>query len=140
VHVEDTAGRPPRRAHAEDAGFDIFQVGDHVGAEPSALICLAAAAVATERIRLGTLVLNNGLHHPVPLAQEVATLDQLSNGRLEVGLGAGHSFTEYAAMVNPSTHQRNARSDWPSRSRSSARCSTVPRCHAAAPTTASTRP
>jgi probable F420-dependent oxidoreductase len=86
---------------AEDAGFDIFQVGDHVGAEPSALVCLTAAAVTTERIRLGTLVLNNDLHHPVTLAQEVATLDQLSNGRLEVGLGAGHSFTEYAAMGQP---------------------------------------
>ena len=86
---------------AEDAGFDIFQVGDHVGAEPSALVCLAAAAVTTERIRLGTLVLNNDLHHPVPLAQEVATLDQLSSGRVELGLGAGHSFTEYAAMGQP---------------------------------------
>ena len=86
---------------AEEAGFDIFQVGDHVGAEPSALVCLAAAAVTTERIRLGTLVLNNDLHHPVQLAQEVATLDQLSSGRVEVGLGAGHSFTEYAAMGQP---------------------------------------
>jgi probable F420-dependent oxidoreductase len=86
---------------AEDAGFDVFQVGDHVGAEPSALVCLAAAAVTTERIRLGTLVLNNDLHHPVSLAQEVATLDQLSGGRVEVGLGAGHSFTEYAAMGQP---------------------------------------
>ncbi len=86
---------------AEDAGFDVFQVGDHVGAEPSALVCLAGAAVTTERIRLGTLVLNNDLHHPVTLAQELATLDQLSGGRLEVGLGAGHSFTEYAAMGQP---------------------------------------
>jgi len=83
---------------AEDAGFDVFQLGDHVGAEPSTLVCLAAAAVATERIRLGTLVLNNDLHHPVPLAQAVATLDHVSGGRMEVGLGAGHSFTEYAAM------------------------------------------
>jgi probable F420-dependent oxidoreductase len=83
---------------AESAGFDIFQVGDHVGAEPSALLSLAAAALTTERIRLGTLVLNNDFHHPVPLAQELATLDHLSGGRLEVGLGAGHSFTEYAAM------------------------------------------
>ncbi len=86
---------------AEDAGFDIFQVGDHVGPNHPRSVCLAAAAVATERIRLGTLVLNNDLHHPVPLAQEVATLDQLSSGRLEVGLGAGHSFTEYAAMGQP---------------------------------------
>jgi len=83
---------------AEDAGFDIFQVGDHVGAEPSPLLALAAAAEATDRIRLGTLVLNNDLRHPVTLAQEVATLDHQSGGRLEVGMGAGHSFTEYAAM------------------------------------------
>jgi probable F420-dependent oxidoreductase len=82
---------------AEDAGFDVFQVGDHVGAEPTALLSLAAAALATERIRVGTLVLNNDFHHPVTLAQELATLDHLSGGRLEVGLGAGHSFTEYAA-------------------------------------------
>ena len=86
---------------AEEAGFDTFQVGDHVGAEPSALVCLGAAAVTTERIRLGTLVINNDLHHPVPLAQEVATLDQVSGGRVEVGLGAGHSFTEYTAMGQP---------------------------------------
>ena len=59
---------------------------------------LAAAALRTTRIRLGTLVLNNDLHHPVTLAQELATLDRLSGGRLEVGLGAGHSFTEYTAM------------------------------------------
>jgi probable F420-dependent oxidoreductase len=83
---------------AEDAGFDIFQVGDHVGRESSALVTLTAAAAGTTRIRLGTLVLNNDLHHPVTLAQELATLDRLSGGRLEVGLGAGHSFTEYAAM------------------------------------------
>jgi probable F420-dependent oxidoreductase len=89
-------GRAARAA--EDAGFDVFQVGDHVGAEPSALLSLAAAALATERIRVGTLVLNNDFHHPVTLAQELSTLDRLSGGRLEVGLGAGHSFTEYAAM------------------------------------------
>jgi probable F420-dependent oxidoreductase len=88
-----------RRARvAEDAGFDVFQVGDHVGAVPSALLSLAAAAQATGRIRLGTLVLNNDLHHPVTLAQELATLDHLSAGRLEIGIGAGHSFTEYAAL------------------------------------------
>ena len=43
-------------------------------------------------------MLNNDLHHPVTLAQELATLDRLSGGRLEVGLGAGHSFTESAAI------------------------------------------
>ncbi len=83
---------------AEEAGFDVFQVGDHVGVEPSPLVMLTAVAGATERLRLGTLVLNNDLRHPVTLAQELATLDQVSGGRLEVGIGAGHSFTEYRAM------------------------------------------
>jgi probable F420-dependent oxidoreductase len=83
---------------AEDAGFDVFQVGDHVGREPSPLVTLAAVAGVTHQLRLGTLVLNNDLRHPVTLAQELATLDQVSGGRLEVGIGAGHSFTEYRAM------------------------------------------
>ncbi len=87
-----------RARQAEEAGFDIFQVGDHVGTEPSALLSLSAVALATDRIRLGTLVLNNDFHHPVTVAQELATLDHLSAGRLEVGIGAGHSFTEYAAL------------------------------------------
>jgi probable F420-dependent oxidoreductase len=83
---------------AEAAGFDTFQVSDHVGTQLSPFVALAAASAATTAIRLGTLVLNNDLHHPVVVAQEAATLDRLSGGRLELGLGAGHSFTEYAAM------------------------------------------
>lgn len=95
----DQALEDARRA--EEADFDIFQVGDHVGAEPSPMVMLAAVAGVTQRMRLGTLVLNNDLRHPVLLAQELATLDQLSGGRLEVGLGAGHSFTEYRALGLP---------------------------------------
>lgn len=88
-----------RRAEAAD--FDIFQVGDHVGSWSSPLVALAAAAAVTERIRVGTLVLNNDLRHPVVLGQELSTLDHLSNGRLEVGIGAGHSFPEYSALGIP---------------------------------------
>ncbi len=83
---------------AETAGFDVFQVGDHIGSQLTPFVTLAAAAAATSTIRLGTLVLNNDLRHPVVLAQEVATLDHQSGGRVELGLGAGHSFTEYAAL------------------------------------------
>jgi probable F420-dependent oxidoreductase len=82
---------------AEVAGFHVFQLGDHLGAAVSPLVSLAAAAAVTERIDLGTLVLNNDLRHPVVLAQELATLDLASEGRLEVGIGAGHAFTEYEA-------------------------------------------
>jgi len=83
---------------AEAAGFDVFQVADHVGNQLSPFVALAAAAAATSTIRIGTLVLNNDLRHPVAVAQEAATLDRLSDGRVELGLGAGHSFTEYAAI------------------------------------------
>jgi probable F420-dependent oxidoreductase len=83
---------------AEAAGFDVFQVGDHVGTQLSPFVALAAAAAATSTIRIGTLVLNNDLRHPVAVAQEVATLDRVSDGRVELGLGAGHSFTEYSPM------------------------------------------
>jgi probable F420-dependent oxidoreductase len=69
---------------------------DHLGEHFSALAPLAAAAGWTDRIRLCPLVLNNDFHHPALLAQELASLDRLSGGRLEVGIGAGHSFTEYA--------------------------------------------
>jgi probable F420-dependent oxidoreductase len=65
------------------------------------LVALGAAACVTEHIELGTLVLNNDLRHPVVLAQEVATLDHACGGRLEVGLGAGHSFTEYRSVGLP---------------------------------------
>jgi probable F420-dependent oxidoreductase len=60
-----------------------------------------AVADVTTRIRVCPLVLNNDFHHPVLLAQELASIDHLSEGRLEVGLGAGHSFTEYAAVGMP---------------------------------------
>jgi probable F420-dependent oxidoreductase len=73
-------------------------MGDHVGAEAAVLTSLAAVAVSTSRIRLCPLVLNNDLRHPVVLAQELATLDHLSDGRLEIGVGAGHAFTEYEAI------------------------------------------
>jgi probable F420-dependent oxidoreductase len=82
---------------AEAAGFDVLCSFDHLGEHFSALAPLAAAAGWTSRIRLCPLVLNNDFHHPALLAQELASLDRLSDGRVEVGIGAGHSFTEYAA-------------------------------------------
>jgi probable F420-dependent oxidoreductase len=96
--VDDPARVLEDARRAERAGFDIFQVGDHVGTEPSPLVTLAAVAQTTQHIRVGTLVLNNDLRHPGILAQELSTLDHLSGGRLEVGLGAGHSFTEYRTL------------------------------------------
>lgn len=82
---------------AEAAGFDVLCSFDHLGEHLSALAHLVAAAGWTSRIRLCPLVLNNDLRHPALLAQELASLDRLSGGRLEVGIGAGHAFVEYAA-------------------------------------------
>ena len=62
---------------------------------------LAAIATATERIRLGTFVLNNDMRNPVQLAWEAVSLDRLSGGRFELGLGAGHTPQEYAATGHP---------------------------------------
>lgn len=82
---------------AEALGFDVLCSFDHLGEHFSALAPLAAAAGCTNRIRLCPLVLNNDFHHPVLLAQEIASLDRLSGGRVEAGIGAGHSFTEFGA-------------------------------------------
>jgi probable F420-dependent oxidoreductase len=82
---------------AEQLGFDIVLAADHVGTETAPMPALAAIAAATSTIRLGTLVLNNDMRNPVQLAWEVATIDAISNGRFELGLGAGHTPQEYAA-------------------------------------------
>lgn len=80
---------------AEKAGFDIFTVSDHVGSGPAPMPTLAAVAGATRRIRLGTFVVNATMRNPVQLAWEVSTVDHLSSGRVELGLGAGHTPHEY---------------------------------------------
>ena len=81
---------------AEQAGFDTVLVADHVGAGNEPLAVLAAIAASTTRIRLGTLVLNNDMRNSVQLAWAAATIDGLSDGRFELGLGAGHTPHEYA--------------------------------------------
>lgn len=82
---------------AEELGFDVVLAADHVGPAWSPLPLLAAIAHVTSTIRLGTLVLNNDMRNPVQLAWEASTLDRLSGGRFELGLGAGHTPSEYAA-------------------------------------------
>ena len=77
--------------HAEALGFDSVWVGDSVLARPrfEALTTLAAVAARTQRVRLGTGVLLPMLRHPVLLANEVASLDHVANGRLILGVGIG---------------------------------------------------
>jgi probable F420-dependent oxidoreductase len=95
----DVAALRDAALRAEAAGFDVFHVPDHVTPRLlSPLAALQAAAEATTSLRVCPLVLNNDFHHPVHLATEVASLDRLSGGRVELGIGAGHSFTEYEAI------------------------------------------
>ncbi len=83
---------------AEAAGFDVISTWDHVVDGWGPLSPLLAMADATTRLRICPLVLNNDFHHPVHLARELASIDHLTGGRLELGIGAGHAFTEYAAI------------------------------------------
>jgi probable F420-dependent oxidoreductase len=90
----DLAQLVQRARWAEAAGFSTFAVSDHLNAA-SPFVTLQAIAGATRRLRLGTLVVNNDLRHPAVLAQDAATVDRLSGGRLELGVGAGWALAEY---------------------------------------------
>ena len=79
----------------EELGYDTLLISDHLVEVLAPLPALVTVAEATTRLRVGTFVLNNDLRHPVVLAREAATVDLLSEGRLELGLGAGHMRSEY---------------------------------------------
>jgi probable F420-dependent oxidoreductase len=79
----------------EALGYSVLTVPDHLADQLAPMAALVSAAAATTRLRLGTFVLNNDLRHPVVVAHEAATVDLLSDGRLELGLGAGHTKAEY---------------------------------------------
>src|SRR5919107_3984763 len=96
--------------HAEAAGFEVFLRADHyqsMGADPGlpgptdAWLTLAGLARETSRIRLGTLVNSATFRLPGPLAIAVAQADQMSGGRVELGLGAGWFEAEHAAYGIP---------------------------------------
>lgn len=79
----------------EGLGYATLCLPDHLAERPAPMPALAAAAAATSRLRVGTMVLNNDFRHPVLLAREAATLDVMSGGRFELGLGAGYVKAEY---------------------------------------------
>jgi probable F420-dependent oxidoreductase len=77
---------------AEALGYDIFLMPDHLGPQLAIGPALAVVAEAAPNIRIGTLVWQNDWRHPTLLAKEAYTLDVLSGGRFELGIGAGGSF------------------------------------------------
>lgn len=86
---------------AEDLGYDTFSIADHLRGSFAPMVAAAFVAEATKRVRIGTLVINNDFRHPVLMAREVATLDVLTGGRFEFGIGAGHSGDEYREAGMP---------------------------------------
>lgn len=84
------------KAHiAEELGYDTFLVPDHIGKDIAPVAALMAATSATASLRIGSHVFNNDLRHPAILAKEAATLDMLSGGRFQFGLGAGANTLNY---------------------------------------------
>jgi len=90
-----------RARHAEALGATTFVIPDHLVPMMAPIPYLATVAAATERIRISAFVHNNDLRHPVILAKDLATLDILSGGRLDVGIGAGWNKPEYDAIGLP---------------------------------------
>jgi probable F420-dependent oxidoreductase len=80
---------------AEDTGYAILLATDHFGNQFAPIPALMAAAEATTTLRLGSFVFDNDFRHPVVLAKEAATIDVLTDGRFELGLGAGWRRREY---------------------------------------------
>jgi probable F420-dependent oxidoreductase len=83
---------------AESVGYSDLTVHDHLTPQLAPIALLTAVAMATERLRLCPLVFNNDLRHPAVLAQELATIDVVSEGRLVVGIGAGWNEPEYRSI------------------------------------------
>jgi probable F420-dependent oxidoreductase len=108
IHTaKSSAALRDKARRLEDAGFDILHLPDHLGA-PAPFPVLTAIAAATSTVRLGTYVLNACFYKPALLARDAAAVNDLSDGRLELGLGAGYVREEFEAaeLPYPSAGQR----------------------------------
>jgi probable F420-dependent oxidoreductase len=80
---------------AEDLGYSTLSIADHLDHQLAPIVALSVAAEATSTLRILSLVLANDYRHPVMLAKEAAALDLFSDGRLELGIGAGWMASDY---------------------------------------------
>jgi len=105
--LTDPSGQPDGPAlaafarRAESLGYSALMMPDHLVRQYAPIPLLTAAAMATDSLRVGTFVFNNNLRHPAVLAQDLATLDRLSGGRLDLGIGAGWNEPEHRAIGIP---------------------------------------
>jgi probable F420-dependent oxidoreductase len=86
---------------AEDMGYATLVLPDHLIKQLSPVVTMAGVAAATSTLRVAAFVLNNDLRHPAVLAQDLATIDVLSGGRLDVAIGAGWNKPEYESIGLP---------------------------------------
>ncbi len=96
---------------AEAIGIDSLVIPDHLIQQLSPIAGMTAVAALSDRLRVGAFVLNNDLRHPAVLAQDLASIDVLSGGRLDVAIGGGWNRAEYEAIGLPfdATPVRQAR-------------------------------
>jgi probable F420-dependent oxidoreductase len=85
----------------QDLGYSTLYVPDHLDDQWAPMVALTVAAEATTTLRVGTLVLDNDFRHPVVLAKEAATLDVVTGGRFELGMGAGWMTNDYTQSGIP---------------------------------------
>jgi probable F420-dependent oxidoreductase len=91
-----------RAKRLEALGYDTLAMPDHmIGGAWAAMPALAAAATVTQKLRVGTLVIDNDFRNPTVFARECATLDVLTNGRFEIGIGAGWLDRDYQSTGIP---------------------------------------
>src|SRR5688500_8545388 len=83
---------------AESIGIDTLVIPDHLIEQMAPVAAMTAIAAISDRLRVSAFVLNNDLRHPAVLAQELASLDVLSGGRLDIAIGAGWNRAEYEAI------------------------------------------
>ncbi len=98
VHTSDAATGAAWAAAAqryETIGFSTLLLRDHFDQQIAPIAAMTAAACATTTLRVGCLVFDNDYRHPLVLAKELLTLDRLSGGRVEIGLGAGWMAPDY---------------------------------------------
>ena len=102
-----SGGRPTRAEwldlarKAEDLAYSSLLLPDHFGRQMAPLPALLAAAMHAPRLNVGTIVLDNDFRHPALLAKEAATIDLMTDGRLELGIGAGWLAADYRVSGLP---------------------------------------